>query len=231
MVCACVVIAGCSIGKPIPQATTYVIELPAAMPTAARRPETLRMGNVHVAAPFAGDALVYRMDEVRYTADPYNAFIAEPARMLGSRMAQWLDRAGPFRSVVQPESVRGAPYILEATVSELYGDFRPGYAPAAVVTVQFALLDLTGTRSKVAPSAGASISRRHRPVRWCAGMARRLRKSYRSSFPTSAMKGSNRRVQPDSIEPIINSLQIRRLCLSGCTLVLSWPSQSIWQLL
>jgi len=147
--CACVVIAACSIGKPIPQATTYVIELPAATPAAARRPETLRMANVRVVAAFAGDALVYRMDDVRYTADPYNAFIAEPALMLGSRMAQWLDRAGPFQSVVQPESVRGAPYILEATVSELYGDFRPGQAPAAVVTVQFALLDLTGARSKV----------------------------------------------------------------------------------
>jgi cholesterol transport system auxiliary component len=147
--CACVVIASCSIGKPIPQATTYVIELPAAAPAAARRPETLRMANVRVAAAFAGDALVYRMDEVRYTADPYNAFIAEPARMLGSRMAEWLDRAGPFQSVVQPDSVRAAPYILEATVSELYGDFRPGHAPAAVVTVQFALIDLMGARSKV----------------------------------------------------------------------------------
>ena len=147
--CACVVIAGCSIGKPIPQATTYVIELPVAAPAAARRPETLRMANVRVAAAFAGDALVYRMDEVRYTADPYNAFIAEPARMLGSRMAEWLDRAGPFQSVAQPDSVRAAPYILEATVSELYGDFRPGHAPAAVVTVQFALIDLTGARSKV----------------------------------------------------------------------------------
>ena len=54
VVCACVVIAACSIGKPIPQATTYVIELPAAMPTAARRPETLRMGNVRVAARVRG---------------------------------------------------------------------------------------------------------------------------------------------------------------------------------
>jgi len=147
--CACVLIAGCSIGKPIPQATTYVIELPVAAHAAARRPETLRMGNVRVAAAFAGDALVYRMDEVRYTADPYNAFIAEPARMLGSRMAEWLDRAGPFQSVAQPDSVRAASYILEATVSDLYGDFRPGHAPAAVVTVQFALIDLTGARSKV----------------------------------------------------------------------------------
>jgi ABC-type uncharacterized transport system auxiliary subunit len=147
--CACVVIAGCSIGKPIPQATTYVIELPVAAPAAARRPETLRMANVRVAAAFAGDALVYRMDEVRYTADPYNAFIAEPARMLGSRMAEWLDRAGPFESVAQPDSVRAASYILEATVSDLYGDFRPGHAPTAVVTVQFALIDLMGAKSKL----------------------------------------------------------------------------------
>jgi ABC-type uncharacterized transport system auxiliary subunit len=147
--CACVVIAGCSVGKPIPQATTYVIELPVAAPAAARRPETLRMANVRVAAAFAGDALVYRMDEVRYTADPYNAFIAEPARMLGSRMAEWLDRAGPFESVAQPDSVRAASYILEATVSDLYGDFRPGHAPTAVVTVQFALIDLMGAKSKV----------------------------------------------------------------------------------
>ena len=69
--------------------------------------------------------------------------------MLGNRIAAWLDRAGPFHSVAQPDSVRGAPYVLEAIVSELYGDFRPGYTPAAVVTVQFALLDLTGARSQV----------------------------------------------------------------------------------
>jgi len=147
--CACVVIAGCSIGQPIPQATTYVIEMPLPAPAAVRRPETLRIANVRVSAAFAGDALVYRMNEVQYTADPYNAFIAEPARMLGSRMAEWLDRAGPFQSVAQPDSVRAASYILEATVSDLYGDFRPGHAPAAVVTVQFALIDLRGARSKV----------------------------------------------------------------------------------
>ncbi|HSE88246.1 MAG TPA: ABC-type transport auxiliary lipoprotein family protein [Candidatus Binatia bacterium] len=145
----CFIVAACSIGAPIPRATTYVLELPAATQAAARRPETLRMANVRVAAAFAGDSLVYRMDEVRYTADPYNAFITEPARMLGNRMAEWLDRAGPFQSVAQPDSARGAPYVLEATVTELYGDFRPGRTPAAVVTVQFALLDLTGARSKV----------------------------------------------------------------------------------
>ena len=118
--CAALTLTACSIGKPIPQAATYVVELPAATPTAARRPETLRMANVRVAAAFAGEALVYRMDEVRYTADPYNAFITEPARMLGNRIAEWLDRAGPFQSVAQPDSVRGA---LDANTAFLQKPF------------------------------------------------------------------------------------------------------------
>jgi cholesterol transport system auxiliary component len=146
---ACVIIAGCSIGKPIPQPTTYVIELPVAAPAAARRPETLRMANVRVAAAFAGDGLVYRLDEVQYTSDPYNAFIAEPGAMLGNRMAAWLDREGPFKTVTQPGSITPAQYVLEATVTELYGDFREGRPPAAVMTVQFVLIDEAAASPKV----------------------------------------------------------------------------------
>ena len=54
--------------------------------------------------------------------------------MLGNRMAEWLDRAGPFKTVAQPGSARPARYVLEATVAELYGDFREGKSPAAVLT-------------------------------------------------------------------------------------------------
>ena len=148
---AAVILASCSIGKPIPTATTYVVDLstPATRTAKIERPESLRMGDVRVTAAFAGTSLVYRVDDVQYASDPYNAFIAEPGAVLGSAMADWLDRAGPFRTVAQPGSGRGASYVLEATVTDLYGDFRPGRAPAAVVTVQFALVDLTGTRPRV----------------------------------------------------------------------------------
>jgi cholesterol transport system auxiliary component len=148
--CAALILAACSVGKPIPQATTYIVEAqPAAQAAAARRPETLRMGSVRVAAPFAGSALVYRIDDVQFTSDPYQAFIADPAAMLASQMAIWLDRAGPFKAVAQPGSTRSAksaPFVLEATITELYGDFRGGVAPAAVLTIQFALVDLSGPR-------------------------------------------------------------------------------------
>jgi cholesterol transport system auxiliary component len=149
--CAALILDACSIGKPIPQATTYAVDAPfaaAASPT-ARRPETVRMGDVRVAAAYAGSGLVYRVDDVKYVSDPYNAFIAEPGAMLGNRMAAWLDRSGPFKTVAQPGSARPASFVLDATVEELYGDFREGRAPAAVLVVQFALIDQTGARPRV----------------------------------------------------------------------------------
>ena len=62
------------------------------------------MGNVRVAAAFAGNALVYRTDDVTFTSDPYQAFIADPPAMLGNQMAAWLDRAGPFKAVTAAQT-------------------------------------------------------------------------------------------------------------------------------
>ncbi|MDB6089064.1 MAG: hypothetical protein JWN85_1848 [Gammaproteobacteria bacterium] len=149
--CAALTLAACAIGKPMPKTTTYVVDPPMAAAgfPSARRPETLRMGNVRVAAAYAGNALVYRLDDVQYTSDPYHAFIAEPGAMLANQMAAWLERAGPFETVALPGSTRPTRYVLEATVAELYGDFREGKPPAAVLAMQFALVDQAGARPQV----------------------------------------------------------------------------------
>lgn len=142
-------LAACSIGKPVPQATTYVVEAPppAARISGAFGTEVARMGNVRVAAAFSGNSLVYRRDDVTFQSDPYEAFIADPSAMLGNQIAAWLDRAGPFRAVVQPGSGQTTRYVLEATVTELYGDFRPNQPAAAVMAIQFALVDSTAVRT------------------------------------------------------------------------------------
>jgi cholesterol transport system auxiliary component len=148
--CAALTLVACSIGKPIPEPNKYAVQPPApqGVPAAASRQESLRVGNVRVSAAYAGTALVYRMDDVKFVSDPYSRFIAEPGAMLGDQMAAWLGQAGPFKTVTQPESTLPAHYVLEATVTELYGDFRPGKPPAAVLAVQFALIDETGARPK-----------------------------------------------------------------------------------
>ena len=155
---AALLLTACAIGRPIPQANTYAIEPPPPAISLPRVAETLRMGRVRVAPAFAGRPLVLRVDEVRYDSDFYHAFIAGPADLLGTQMADWLDRSGPFRSVTQPDTKTPANFALEATVTELYGDFRPTVTPAAVMTVQFSLVDLRGVSLKV--RLERSISRR-----------------------------------------------------------------------
>jgi len=142
-------LAACSIGKPVPQATTYLVEpaVPAERLSATHGSEVAHMGNVRVAAAFAGSGLVYRTDDVTFVSDPYEAFIADPRAMLGNQMASWLDRAGPFKAVTQPDSMLPATYTLEANVTELYGDFRPGRTPTAVMGVQFILIDVDAVNS------------------------------------------------------------------------------------
>lgn len=142
-------LAACSIGQPLQPPTTFVVEPapPAGRLSSAFGRETARMGAVRVAGGFSGTSLVYRRDDVTFVSDPYNAFITDPAAMLSSRIASWLDVAGPFRTVLQPGSNQTTRYVVEATVTQLYGDFRPGEMPAAVLTIQFALVDATALRT------------------------------------------------------------------------------------
>jgi cholesterol transport system auxiliary component len=154
-------VAACAIGRPIPTATTYSIEPPPGAPDASKppHPERLRVERVRVAAPYDRAALVYRLSAVRYISDPYHALLADPGPMLSNRIAEWLAAAGLFKAVDGPGGAAPAPWVLEATVTELYGDFETGgNTPAAVMSIRFTLIDEGSARPKVAYER--SLSRR-----------------------------------------------------------------------
>jgi uncharacterized lipoprotein YmbA len=155
------IVSACSIGRPIPSATTYSIESPLAPPDARQlpHPERLRVERVRVAAPYDRAALVYRLSAVRYISDPYHAFLADPGPMLSNRIAEWLAAAQLFKAVDGPGGAAPAPWVLEVTVTELYGDFEAGGDnPAAVMSIRFTILDEGSARPKVAYER--SLSRR-----------------------------------------------------------------------
>jgi len=76
-----------------------------------------------------------------------------------SRQAEWLATAGLFKAVDGPGGAAPAPWVLEATVTELYGDFEAGGDnPAAVMSIRFTIIDEGSARPKVAYER--SLSRR-----------------------------------------------------------------------
>jgi cholesterol transport system auxiliary component len=107
------------------------------LPRKMQSPLWLKMGTFSVATPFDGKSLVYRVGEQRYEKDAYNAYIATPSNMIANASRQWLDQSGIFRITVAQGTSFFPFYTLQATVDELYGDYRA--KPEAVVSVQFFL--------------------------------------------------------------------------------------------
>ena len=155
------IVSACSIGRPIPTATMYSIEpSPAALAVPKPpHPERLRVERVRIAAAYDRTALVYRLNAVRYVSDSYHSFLADPGPMLSNRIAEWLAAAGLFKAVDAPGGAAPAPWVLEATVTELYGDFEVGGDnPAAVMSIRFTIIDERSARPKVVYER--SLSRR-----------------------------------------------------------------------
>jgi uncharacterized lipoprotein YmbA len=106
-------------------------------PRKMQSPLWLKMGAFSVATPFDSKSLVYRVSDQRYEKDFYNAYIATPSSMFSNASRQWLDQSGIFRITVAQGTSFFPFYTLQATIDELYGDYRG--TPEAVVSVQFFL--------------------------------------------------------------------------------------------
>ncbi|MFN7570273.1 MAG: hypothetical protein ACK5TK_02275 [Betaproteobacteria bacterium] len=137
-------LSGCALTPSAPPPpTTYAIE-PAPGPVAGSLPAArYALGSVRVAASFAGDELVYRIDEVRFQGDFQHRLLVPAGVMLGDRIAAWFAVAAAPLPAGAAAAVAPA-YMIDADFEALYGDFRPGQPAAAVMAVRIRLRQASG---------------------------------------------------------------------------------------
>lgn len=135
-------LAGCSLKKQYPAKHSFLIEAQRiGEARAAATSGVLRVRSLQVAAPFEGKGFVYRNSGLGYQTDFYHEFLVAPRALMTEQTRQWLGASGLFRFVLDSSSKADATHSLEGNVSALYGDYRDGASPKAVLAVEFFLVN------------------------------------------------------------------------------------------
>jgi cholesterol transport system auxiliary component len=142
---------GCvQLQRDIPPRNTYVISVSREAPqTPPNNGQVLAVRRLNVSHLLQGRSFVYRSGEMAYETDFYNGFLASPGPLLGDEVRRWLAASGLFARVTDGTGPILPDLQLEGTIAALYGDFRRDVQPAAVMTIEFALIDITTPRTQI----------------------------------------------------------------------------------
>ncbi len=142
----CCLLTGC-LSRPALQKQSFAFSGPPMPTTAAAAHEHGRIAvlrRVTVAAPFDSQSLIYRTGEFSYERDSYAEFLVPPAEALSTPLCAYLAAANTFSAVVEPGSAVKPNTLIEISVTQLYGDFRKGIAPDAVLALGVVCFDAPG---------------------------------------------------------------------------------------
>ncbi len=149
--CLFVSLGAClSLQKSFLEKRYYILDVSheSAVPTSALA-HSLRIRKLQVSPRFEGKGLVYRRGHLTYESDFYNEFLIPPGSLMTEELRQWLVRSGLFEYVTNAAGQVEPTYILEGTVSSLYGDYRDGAAPQAVLEIEFFLVHDLPAREEI----------------------------------------------------------------------------------
>ena len=146
-----VLFSGCvSLERSYPDQHSFVLEVKrAGNPSSSSGNGVLEVADVEISPRFTGKSFVYRMSEARYESDFYNQFLVAPAVLITEEILKGLAQSHLFRHVIGASHQLQPTHVLGATVSGLYGDFRNGSAPKAVLEMEFFLSKETAGRSQI----------------------------------------------------------------------------------
>lgn len=139
---AFLLLAGClRLEKSYPQKSSYSLE--ATHDAVAQQPlssRILQIAKFDSAPAYRSKGFIYRTGEQTWQADYYHEFFTPPAAMLTEQCRLWLQETGCFGQINQ-SGYPPASDLLQGRIVAIYGDYRPGQAPMAVLELRLTLIN------------------------------------------------------------------------------------------
>ena len=142
----CVALVGATAGgcldlkKSYPEKRSFVLDVGIPQEQASSSGAgVIKITKFRISPLFAGRGMVYRVADLQYESDFYDEWFVAPATLVTQQAYSWLSRSSGFKAVGPGTNHVEPSHVLEATVTEFYGDFRS--APLAVFGLEVNLLD------------------------------------------------------------------------------------------
>ena len=136
IILAAAALCGCASGSGW-QRRTFAFASPADPPTTNAETNIVALTRVSISPLFQSRSFTYRTAENSYEQDPYAGFLIPPERALAESFRASMRASGAFGRVVASGSGLAPTLVVEASVDELYGDFRKASKPVATMEIHF----------------------------------------------------------------------------------------------
>ena len=141
IILAAAILCGCTSG-PGWQRQTFAFTSPADPPTTKAQSNIVVLSRGSISPLFQNRSFTYRTGEHAYEQDPYAGFLVPPERALAEPIRASMCAGGAFGRVLGPGSGLTPTLVVEASVDELYGDFRQASKPVATMQIHFIVYEV-----------------------------------------------------------------------------------------
>lgn len=136
IVVAIAALCGCVSG-PSWKRQSFAFSLPADPTRTNATDRVVALSRVSISPTFQSRCFTYRIGEDSYEQDPYAGFLIPPERALAESIRASMRASEVFGRVVEPGSGIMPNVIVEASINELYGDFRLAPRPVGTMGIHF----------------------------------------------------------------------------------------------
>ncbi|MBW2057559.1 MAG: membrane integrity-associated transporter subunit PqiC [Deltaproteobacteria bacterium] len=109
----------------------------------------LRVRKLRISPQYEGTGFVYRTGDLSYQSDFYNEFFTSPDSMITEEVLAWLAKSGLFQHVVDYTDQMESTYVVEGTITDLYGDYSRGTQAKGVMAVELFFIEDVAGRSRI----------------------------------------------------------------------------------
>ena len=141
---------GCvTLERSYPDKHFFVLDIDGVKPLDNPHQGVLQISSVRISPRYQAKNFTYRLSDTSYESDFYDEFLIAPATLIAEELAKGLTRAAIFQHVIDSSSQLAPTHSLEAAVNAIYGDFRSGSAPKAVLEMEFFVSKETAGKSEI----------------------------------------------------------------------------------